>query len=68
MSVKGTTLIGFDEESSIQKTLRKPEEQLKLFKNSGKVKLRTFMETIATTDTKLNGRINADTIILKITQ
>ena len=66
LSVKGTTIVGFDEEASIQKTLRKPEEQLKQFKDSGKVKLRTFLNDIKTTDTKLNGRCNPDTILLKV--
>ena len=66
LSVKGTTIIGFDEEASIQKTLRKPEEQLKEFKDAGKVKLRKFLEDIKTTDTKLNGRCNPDTVLLKV--
>lgn len=65
IGVKGTTLIGYDEEKSIQKTLRKPMETLKDFKESGKVRLRRFLEDLATTDTKLNGRINEDIILLK---
>jgi hypothetical protein len=66
LSVKGTTIIGFDPEQSVQKTLRKPEEQLKDFKAAGKVKLRKFLEDIKTSSIKLNGRVNADTIILKV--
>jgi hypothetical protein len=66
LSVKGTTIIGFDENLSIQKTLRKPEEQLKEFKSAGKVALRKFLDEINTTDTKLNGRCNPDTVLLKI--
>ena len=66
LSVKGTTIIGFDEKLSIQKTLRKPADQLKDFKAAGKVKLRSFIDEIATTDTKLNGRCNPDTILLKV--
>ena len=66
LSVKGTTIIGFDETQSIQKTLRKPEEKLKEFKDAGKVKLRTFLEDINAVDIKLNGRINADTVLLKV--
>jgi len=66
LSVKGTTIIGFDEKQSIQKTLRKPEEQLKEFKAAGKVALRKFLDEIKTTDTKLNGRCNPDTVLLKI--
>ena len=66
LSVKGTTIIGFDETASIQKTLRKPEEQLKEFKAAGKVALRKFLDNINTTDTKLNGRCNPDTVLLKV--
>jgi len=66
LSVKGTTIIGFDEKESIQKTLRKPEEQLKAFKAAGKVALRKFLDEINTTDTKLNGRCNPDTVLLKV--
>ncbi len=66
LSVKGTTILDFDEQVSIQKTLRKPADQLKEFKDSGKVKLRKFLDDIPTTDTKLNGRCNPETILLKI--
>jgi len=66
LSVKGTTIQGFDEAQSIQKTLRKPDEQLKEFKAAGKVKLRKFLDEIKTTDTKLNGRFNPDTVILRV--
>ena len=66
LSVKGTTILGFDEASSIQKTLRKPDVQLKEFKDAGKVKLRKFLDEIPTTDTKLNGRCNPETVLLKI--
>ena len=66
LSVKGTTIIGFDEKLSVQKTLRKPDAQLKEFKNAGKVALRKFLEDIPTTDTKLNGRCNPDTVLLKV--
>ena len=66
LSVKGTTIIRYDEKLSIQKTLRKPGEQLKDFKAAGKVKLRKFLDEIKTTDTKLNGRCNPDTVLLKV--
>lgn len=65
LGVKGTSITGFDEFKSVQKTLRKPEDQLKEFKNSGKVALRKFLEDIKAVDIKLNGRINEDTILLK---
>ena len=66
MSVKGTSIVGFDEHKSVQKTLRKPADTLKEFKKAGKVALRKFLEEINTTDTKLNGRLNEDTVILKV--
>jgi len=65
LSVKGTTITGFAIDTSIQKTLRKPEEKLKEFKDSGKIKLRTYLDNINAVDIKLNGRINTDTIILR---
>ena len=66
LGVKGTTITGFDEFKSIQKTVRKPEEKLKEFKTAGKVALRKFLDDINATDTKMNGRINEDTLLLKV--
>lgn len=66
LGIKGTTIIGYDEHKSIQKTIRKPDEKLKEFKNAGKIALRKFLDDINTTDTKLNGRINEDIILLKV--
>lgn len=67
LSVKGTTIINYDETKSLCKTLRKPAEQLKDFKAAGKVKLRTFFEDIKTTEVRLNGRSNDKTLFLKVT-
>jgi hypothetical protein len=66
LSVKGTSIVNFDEAKSVQKTLRKPEEQLKEFKAAGKVQLRKFLDDIKAVDIKLNGRINEETVLLKI--
>lgn len=66
LSVKGTSLTGFNENGSICKTLRKPDEKLKEFKAAGKVQLRKFLEDINATDTKMNGRLNEETILLKV--
>ena len=62
--VKGTTLQDFDEESSVQKTLRKPPEMIKNF-DGGKLKCKKSFEELTTTPTKLNGRFNEHTIILR---
>jgi hypothetical protein len=66
LGVKGTSITGYNENQSVQKTLRKPEDQLKEFKAAGKVALRKFLEDIKAVDIKLNGRINEDTILLKV--
>jgi hypothetical protein len=66
LGVKGTTITGSDPMKSVQKTLRKPEEQLKEFKAAGKVQLRKFLDDIKAVDIKLNGRINEDTVLLKV--
>lgn len=66
LSVKGTTIIGFDESKSVTKTLRKPDSQIKEFMKAGKVQTRKFMDTVKTTETRLNGRINSDTLLLKV--
>ncbi len=66
LNVKGTTIINFSETESVCKTIRKPEDKLKEFKSAGKVALRKFLDDINATDTKLNGRINEEVILLKV--
>lgn len=64
--IKGTTLLGYDENFSIQKTLRKPLEVLDEFKKAKKPELKKFMSKIKCKEAPLNGRINSDTVILKV--
>jgi hypothetical protein len=66
LGVKGTSIINFDENKSVQKTLRKPVDQLKEFKAAGKVALRKFLDDINAVDTKMNGRINEEIMLLKV--
>ena len=63
LTVKGTTLIGFDVAESKSVTLRKPEE---FFKGLalGKRGLNAGIKTIKTKPTTPNGRINEECIIL----
>lgn len=68
ITVKGTTLIGFDIESSSQKNLRKPEETIKQLLGAGKVALRKFIDTVKAVEKKQTGRINENTILLKVTK
>jgi hypothetical protein len=66
LGIKGTSIVNYDEIKSVQKTLRKPEEQLKEFKAAGKVQLRKFLDDIKAVDIKLNGRINEEVLLLKV--
>ena len=63
--VKGSSIQNYEPEQSIQKTLRKPAEQIKAMMVCGKVQLRKFMDTINAKEQPANGRINAEMIILK---
>lgn len=65
LTIKGTSIDGFDVDKSVCKTLRKPDEKLKEFAKSGKIQLRKFLDDIKATETKLNGRISADIVLLK---
>jgi hypothetical protein len=66
LSVKGTTIIGFDEKTSLVKTLRKPKEQLAALSAAGKVNLRKFMDNIKCKPKESTGRINTDTALIRI--
>jgi len=66
LGVKGTSITGFDTDKSVAKTLRKPEEQLKEFAKAGKVVLRTFIKDIKAVETKLNGRVSEDVLLLRV--
>ena len=64
--VKGTSIGNFTEKST-QKTLRKPDVQLKEFKDQNTQKrIETWFKNIKATEVVLNGRINADIMILKV--
>jgi len=65
LSIKGTTLQGFDPESSEQKKLRKPEQILPNVLSGGKRILSKLLPDINTKGTIPNGRINTNMIILR---
>ena len=65
LGIKGTSITGFDVDKSTSKTLRKPEEKLKEFAKAGKIQLRKFLDDIKATETKLNGRISVDIVLLR---
>jgi hypothetical protein len=66
LGIKGTSITGYDTDKSTSKTLRKPEEKLKEFAKAGKIQLRKFLDDIKATETKLNGRISTDVVLLRV--
>lgn len=65
-SVRGTTLLNYDETASISKKIgRRAKEHTGNLLLSTKPQLRKFMDTISATPTKPNGRINENTILLR---
>jgi hypothetical protein len=65
LAIKGTSIENYTAKS-VQKTLRKPEQQLAEFMKAGKVQLRKYMDTVKTTEIALNGRVNEDTLLLRV--
>lgn len=66
LNIKGSTIVGFDAKRSTQKTMRKPDVQLKEFKAIGTLKrTQVWYDDIKTTSTAMTGRINSDVMILK---
>ena len=66
MGVKGTTLINFDDDKCEKKKLRKPEDFLANVAKTTKAKTNKEWNALTTKPTGSNGRVNADTIVLKV--
>ena len=64
--VKGSAIVGFDVTQTVQKTLRKPAEQLKELLSGGKPAARKVFKDMKATETKFNGRGNDNLIILRV--
>ena len=65
-TVKGSALIGFDTTNSVQKTLRKPAEQIKALLTGGVAQHRKYFKDIKATELKYNGRGSENLVLLKI--
>lgn len=65
-SVKGTSLQGYDPETSVQRTLRKPDAVIPAMMKAGKVQLRKVLSDLTTTESALNGRFNEDIVLLRV--
>jgi hypothetical protein len=65
-AIKGTTILHFDAEQSFKKKLRKPELMLTSLAKSTKAKGIKELKALKTAETAADGRINADTVIVKV--
>lgn len=65
-TVKGSAIVGFDPAATVQKTLRKPAEQIKSIVGVGKPAARKAFKDIKSTEVKFNGRGNDNLIILRV--
>jgi hypothetical protein len=66
IQARGASLIGYDVEKSQTKSVRKPEVTIQQVLSAGKVALRSIMTELKTNETQPNGRINTDTVILRV--
>jgi hypothetical protein len=66
LSVKNSAILGYDATNSIQKTLRKPAEQIKALMSGGAPAARKYFKDIKSTETKFNGRGNENLLLLRI--
>ena len=66
LSVKGASIVNYDESKSLMKTLRKPKDQLSLFKGTSKRKWKKAFDDINSKPQKVSLRLNKETIILKV--
>ena len=68
LTLKGTTLLNYDLSTALQKTVRKPQEVLEKLNTGGLQAIKNTFNALSTTETKLNGRLNKETILLRIFQ
>jgi len=66
LDVKGSAIQNYKYGESVSKTLRKPKDVLSRVLDGGKIVLRKVMGEINSKSVELNGRINKDTILLRV--
>ena len=65
-TIKNNAIIGFSTVETLQKTLRKPVEQLKAITTAGKPAARKAFKDIKATETAWNGRGTENLVILRV--
>ena len=65
LMVKGSTILNFAD-TSVHKKVRKPADVLPKLMSAGKVEQRKLLESIRAVESPLTGRINKDTILVRV--
>ena len=68
LTLKGTTLLNYDTDGALQKTVRKPQEVMEKLNTGGLQAIKNTFKALSTTETKLNGRLNKETVLVRIFQ
>lgn len=66
LSVKGTTVLGYDDQISYTIRIRKPEITLKELKSATKAKIQKIVDNLSTKPQSVKPRLNNDTILLRV--
>lgn len=66
MSVKGTTLLNYSTEKSVERRLRKPKPMLAVASKLGLRAINSEFKNVRTTDRKPTGRLNKNCVIVRI--
>jgi hypothetical protein len=68
LALKGTTLLNYNTDGALQKTVRKPQEVMEKLNKGGLQAIKNTFNALSTTETKLNGRLNKETVLIRIFQ
>lgn len=66
LGIKGCTVLNYSKEKTRAKKLRKPDVTLPQVLSGGKVALRKLFDELTTKDAKVTGRINKDTVLVRV--
>jgi len=66
LSVRGTTIVGFDDKKSMQKKVKDPKNILKTCCKSGIRAINNAYKSLTTKESTPNGRLNANCVILQV--
>jgi len=66
LTIKGNSVLGFDQKKSMSKTVRKPEDFMKKFMDANRPNTRKMISDIKAVQAVPNGRFNENMLILKV--